>query len=104
MSTRKKIKTHHDSDKARALVALCVACVTIVIIGFWVLSLGTAFDRVDAEARQSPDDNFWKTIAQEFKSLTSLGSTVKGVRIEGTATEEDLLEMEEQVFGKSISQ
>ncbi len=104
MSTRKKIKIHHDSDKARALVALCVASVTIVIIGFWILSLGTAFDRVDAEARQSPDDSFWKTMAQELKSLTSLGSTVKGVRIEGTATEGELLDMEEQVFGQPISQ
>lgn len=104
MKNRNKKTIRRDSDRARALVAVCVACVTIVIVGFWFLSLGTAFDRVDTQVRRMPDDTFWKTMAQELKSLTSLGSTVKGVRIEGTATESELLDMEEQVFGGPISQ
>ncbi|HAZ16708.1 MAG: hypothetical protein A3H59_03750 [Candidatus Jacksonbacteria bacterium RIFCSPLOWO2_02_FULL_43_9] len=105
MSTRKKTKTHRDSDKARALVALCVACVTLVIVGFWMLSLGSAFNRIDAQmSNASEDATFWKTMAQEFKSLTSLGREVKGVKIEGTATESELLHMEQKVFGQPISQ
>lgn len=104
----KKDKKVFPARTTHAVMALCVAVVITAIIGGWLLTLGTTFERIDSQvaAEKKGRSGLFESIGKEFYSLSALwpgSGAVKGIQVE-EVTEEDLKKMEEKVFGRVISE
>ena len=60
----KKTKKVFPARAAHAVMALCVAIITAAIIGGWLLTLGTTFERIDSEVAAGQKAGLFQSIGK----------------------------------------